>query len=426
MNYLRFFNKLSLARQPSPIRVLTAILQDSPPTMISMAGGMPNVDTFPIKSATVDLVDGTKLDLDVNIIRQALQYSPTPGIPGLLKWMKTLQEDVHKIHTLAPTENSHDILITNGSQDGICKTFEMMVKKGDNVLVETPTYSGTLAALKPLGCRIIPVGSDNDGLVPSLLSKALSMWEPSEALDAQSDIPKLLYLIPNGGNPTGHGLTEERKKEIYEIAQKYNILILEDDPYFYVQFKRPYVPSLLSMDDDRRVIRFDSFSKLISSGMRIGSVTGAKPITDRISLHMQASVMHASGLSQVVLYEILKNWGHEGFHVHASRVTEFYRTRKEQCIQAAEKHLKGLAEWSEPTGGMFLWLKVNVPDTYKMITVKARAKEVLFVPGNAFQIDDSLPCQFIRASYSLCSAEDMDMAFERLAALIREEQTSIN
>ena len=95
-----------------------------------------------------------------------------------------------------------------------------------------------LSQLKPLGCRMIPVGSDKHGLVPSLLSQALSMWEPSDVHDPDSDIPKLLYLIPNAGNPTGHGLTEERKREIYSIAQKYNLIILEDDPYFYLQFNR--------------------------------------------------------------------------------------------------------------------------------------------------------------------------------------------
>ncbi|KAL4236869.1 hypothetical protein ACF0H5_005254 [Mactra antiquata] len=415
MNYSRFLNTLSLARQPSAIRVLTAILQQSKPTMISMAGGMPNVGTFPIESASFKLSDGTMLEMDNTKMKQALQYTPTPGVPELVKWIKQLQKLEHK-----PLYSDWDLLVTNGSQDAICKCFEAMVTPGDKVLIETPSYPGTLAIVKPMDCDLIPVKSDKNGLDPNDLEQIMSKWDSTPT--SHSDIPKVLYLIPNGGNPTGHGLTEERKSKIYKIAQKYDLMILEDDPYYYLQFSKPYVPSLLSRDIDGRVVRFDSFSKLISSGMRIGCVTGPKPITDRISLHMQCSVMHSSALSQMVLLEVLKNWDEDGFFKHVDKVTNFYRQRKDQCIKAAEKHLNGLAEWSEPSGGMFLWLKLNVPDTFELITVKAREKEVLFVPGNAFQIDGSKPCQYVRASYSTCSEEQMDMAFSRLASLIREEQ----
>ncbi|KAL5022207.1 hypothetical protein ScPMuIL_001362 [Solemya velum] len=202
-------------------------------------------------------------------------------------------------------------------------------------------------------------------------------------------------------------------------------MILEDDPYFYVQFQRPYVPSYLSMDVDGRVIRFDSFSKLISSGIRLGFVSGPEPIINKLALHMQTSVMHASGLSQVVLLKVLQKMGYNGFEKHAAEVAKFYEEKRDQCLEAARKHLTGLAEWSTPTGGMFLWLKLlNVEDSFRMITVKAPEKEVLFVPGSAFMVDDTKPCPFVRASYSNVTAEQMDKAFERLAELIREEQKS--
>lgn len=417
MKYARFLNKLSMSRQPSPIRVLTAILQQSKPTMISMAGGMPNVNTFPIESASFRLSNGTQLEMKPELMKKALQYTQTPGVPELVKWIKGLQERAHSPPNPAGVE-SWDLLVTNGSQDGICKSFEAMVSPGDKVLIEVPSYPGTLAALKPMDCELIPVQSDKNGLDPGDLENVMSQWHVSD-----NDIPKLLYLIPNGGNPTGHGLTEDRKRKIYSIAQKYNLLILEDDPYYYLQFNKPYVPSFLSMDVDGRVVRFDSFSKLISSGMRIGCVTGPKPILDRIALHMQASVMHASSLSQMVLFQILNHWGYDGFDNHVDTVTQFYREKKDLCIKAAQKHLTGLAEWNEPSGGMFLWMRLNVPDTYTMITVKAREREVLFVPGNAFQLDGNQPCQFVRASYSMCTEEQMNMAFERLAALIKEEQS---
>lgn len=423
MNYTRFLNSLSLARKPSPIRILTAILNESSPEMISMAGGMPNTQTFPIVEASFKLRDGTVLELDQNIMNKGLQYAPTPGLPDLVQWINGLQSRVHNPPTY--NDKSHqgqmECLVTCGSQDGLCKAFEALVSEGDNVLLEHPTYSGTLAIVGPMAANLIPVNSDSHGLDPSHLRKTLSRWSPSDLSTPGSGVPKILYCIPNGGNPTGTSLSLERKKEIYKIAQEYDLLILEDDPYFYIQFTKPYIPSLLSMDVDGRVLRFDSMSKLLSSGMRIGVLTGPKPIVDRVNLHMQCSVMHASGLSKVFLIKLFEHWGHDGFLEHAEKTAAFYEMKRDLCLKSAEKHLKGLAEWSLPTGGMFLWLKLNVKDTKKMIEVKAREKNVLFVPGSAFMIDQTQPCSYIRASYSTATPEEMDLAFKRLADLIREE-----
>lgn len=425
MNYSRFFNPTSLARQPSPIRVLTAIVAAGPPSLISMAGGMPNADLFPIQEASLTLRDGSVLKIDSEQMKKALQYSPTPGMSDLLQWVKTLQKDVHNPPTMGikDPEKQLDILITTGSQDGICKTMEACLQEGQNVLLETPSYPGTLALVKPLRTKILEVKSDQHGLDPTHLRQALSTWRPSEAEDESSDIPKLLYLIPNGGNPTGTGLTLDRKKEIYEIARMYDLIILEDDPYFYLQFNDPYVPSFLSMDVDGRVIRFDSFSKLLSGGARVGFVTGPKAVLDRIALHMQASVMHTSGLAQTCLYTVLQSMGHAGFRSHAINVANFYRQQCNACIAAAERHLRGLAEWYVPSGGMFLWMRLlNIKDSFQLITEKARAAEVLFVPGRAFMVDDTAPTPYIRASYSLVSPDEMDTAFKRLATLLKEEK----
>lgn len=422
MNYTRYFNPVSLARKPSPIRILTAILNKSSPDMISMAGGMPNPDTFPITEASFKLRDGTVIELDKKIMNQGLQYAPTPGLPSLLDWIKGLQTNIHNPPTNNPDHPGQmDCLITNGSQDGLCKVFEAMVCEGDNVLLEHPVYSGTLAIVGPMNSNLLAVDSDAQGLNPSHLRKVLSRWSPSDVGNPGSGIPKILYCIPNGGNPTGSSLTLERKKEVYKIAQEYDLLILEDDPYFYIQFSKPYIPSLLSLDVDGRVIRFDSMSKLLSSGMRIGVLTGPKPIVDRINLHMQCSVMHASGLSMVFLAKIFEHWGYVGFLDHAAKTAKFYETKRDMCLAAAERHLKGLAEWSIPTGGMFLWLKLNVKDTKSMIEVKAMKRNVLFVPGNVFMIDSTSPCPYVRASYSTATEEQMDLAFKRLADLIIEE-----
>ncbi|XP_041360154.1 kynurenine/alpha-aminoadipate aminotransferase, mitochondrial-like [Gigantopelta aegis] len=389
-----------------------------------MAGAWPNPEFFLIKDISLTLKDGSKLDVDRSLVTRAMQYSSTSGFPELIKWVKDLQEKVHKPPTLEITDENKqlDIIITNGSQDGICKTLEACVSAGDNVLIEVPTYAGTLAILNPLKPKILPVESDKDGIIPGSIRRHLSKWNPEDSQNPKSSIPKILHCVPNGGNPTGSQLTWERKKAIYKLCQDYDIIIMEDDPYFYLQFSKPYVPSFLSMDVDGRVMRFDTFTKVMSSGMRIGCLSGPRALVNKIIQHQQVSAVHSSGLSQVALFTILQEMGHTGFLQHCDKVADFYKRQRDACLAAANKHLSGLAEWVEPSGGMFVWLKLpQIKDTYKLIWEKAREKEVLFVPGNAFMIDSSVPCQYLRSAYSLVSAEDMDKAFERLSAIIKEE-----
>jgi len=150
-----------------------------------------------------------------------------------------------------------------------------------------------------------------------------------------------MYVNPTGANPTGKIYSLERKKRIYELCCLKDILILEDDPYFYMQFSDHRVPSFFSMDVEGRVLRMDSLSKILSSGIRLGFISGPKPLVERIMLHMQVSVVHASSLSQVITSELLGAWQEEGFFKHLDNVRDFYRKRRDVMVAAADKHLKG-------------------------------------------------------------------------------------
>jgi len=423
MNYLRYLNSVSLARKPSPIRKLTEILASSPPSMISLAGGMPNSTTFPFQECEIKTKDGASLKLGESDMKVALQYCPTQGLGPLIQWLKSLQRMVHAPPAWENGNEAHfDVVVTSGSQDGLCKAMEMMLSKGDKVLMDTPAYPGTLAILKPMGTNILAVKSDHDGMIPESLEEILSQWSPDDANDPDSDIPKVLVVIPNASNPSGSTLPLERRKRIYALAQKYNLLIIEDDPYFYLQFSKPYTPSFMSMDVDGRVLRSDSFSKILSSGLRVGFLTGPKPLLQRLTLHMQVSVMHCSSMSQMMVLAFLRHRGHDGFLQHVDLVTDFYRSQKNLAAAAAKTHLLGVAEWSEPKGGMFLWIKVpGIADTKAMIEEKAMAKEVLLVPGCAFEVDETAPSQYLRAAFSVATGEQIDVAFQRLRILIEEE-----
>ncbi|XP_066536619.1 kynurenine/alpha-aminoadipate aminotransferase, mitochondrial isoform X2 [Hoplias malabaricus] len=374
MNYTRFLTAVSVARKPSPIRILS-------------------------------------------------KPWPTSSIPELVSWMKELQKRLHDPPTAgySPERGQMELCVTTGSQEGLCKVFEMLVNPGDNVLLDAPTYSGTLAALQPLGCNIVNVPSDQYGMIPDKLQDILAQWVPTDTQKPDSTSPKVLYTIPNGGNPTGASMTLERKQKIYELARKHDFLIIEDDPYYFLQFQKPWAPTFLSLDVDGRVIRTDSFSKILSSGLRIGFVTGPKPLVDRVVLHIQASTMHTSTFTQLMVSQLLHTWGQDGFLKHIDGVVEFYRGQRNAMLSSADKWLKDVAEWHAPAAGMFLWIKLKgIKDTQQLIMEKALKKEVLLVPGGVFNIHSSEPCPYVRAAFSLSTPQQIDEAFKRLSALIKE------
>ncbi|KAL0482674.1 2-aminoadipate aminotransferase [Acrasis kona] len=418
MNYTKFFSKMSLLRQPSPIRSLAPLLKL--PGMISLAGGLPNPLSFPFESCTFNLKDGSQISLDKAAMSIALQYSPSEGIADLYEVLKSHQIEKHSL----VDRQDWNIIITSGSQDALTKAFEMLLDPGeDAVLVENPTYTGALAALHPLQPEMIEVPIDANGIIPEELERVITEYKGAKKI-------KFLYTIPTGQNPSGASLTVDRKKKILEIAEKFDFLVLEDDPYFYLNLvekenindKTDSDVTMLSMDGSGRVLRFDSLSKVLSSGIRIGWCTGPSPLIQRIHLHQQANSLHTSGLSQGVTAALLNEWGQDGLTQHVAKVQELYRKQRDMFVKSVEKHLKGYVEYSVPTAGMFLWMKlIGVEDSKSFIEEKAREKKVLMVPGQAFQPNDK-PGPYVRASFSVEGQENMDLACERLAELLKENR----
>ncbi|KAL9186804.1 hypothetical protein ACHAXT_010524 [Thalassiosira profunda] len=343
--------------------------------MISLGGGMPNAATFPFEKISVQC-RGTeaKLTLEGKSLEEALQYSPTPGLPALnaLLWERQVEE--HNPPECTGIERA--LTITQGSQDGLSKAFDMLLDADDALLVESPTYSGSLAYLQPKGCKLVEIECDDGGLIPEKLEATLRKWD--EAVDGRR--PRALYTIPTGSNPTGASLSLERKRRIYDIASEFDLIILEDDPYYFVRLEgdRSEHPSFLEMDTDARVLRFDSFSKILSSGMRLGFVTGPKPLIDRINLHTQASNLHPTGLTQAMVLGLLQQWGTDGWEEHLKGVCDFYRSQRDHFLDSASGHLAGLAEWNVPSAGMFVWMKLlGVDDAQELIETRAVESKVL-------------------------------------------------
>ncbi|XP_071452642.1 kynurenine/alpha-aminoadipate aminotransferase, mitochondrial-like [Hetaerina americana] len=420
LDYSRFLNPLSSRRSPSKIREITKLYAVAPPGTVFFAGGFPNPRTFPFAETKITLKDGTTFTLSGKSLESALQYQPTQGYPPLVKQLREMTLKTHN----PPNWENYEILVTTGSQDGLSKAFDMSLEEGEPVIVQHPIYTGALAAIKPLCPQFICIPEDENGMRPDKLKESLEACFKNKSVNDERGVPKLMYITPTGGNPTGTVLPLERKKEIYQLACKYNLLILEDDPYYHLHFMNENPISFLSMDTEGRVLRFDSFSKILSSGIRLGFVTGPKQLVKMIELHMQVGCLHTASLSQVIASNLFELWDSGKLNKHIESVQTFYKSKRDMMIRAAEKYLTGLAEWNVPKAGMFLWVKVKgVQDVYDMVSIRAVQKNVLVVPGHAFLADPSQPCPYIRLSYTMPSEEEINKGMANLAELIKEEQS---
>ncbi|KAG7206641.1 hypothetical protein KM043_000319 [Ampulex compressa] len=411
MDYAKFFTTVSCRRKSSMIRRITEAYMETP-NSITLASGMPNSGTFPFKEIAVKFKDDGDRVLQGRDLSLSLQYGPTPGYSPLVKKWQEFQKTYH-----SPKREDWRIAFTVGSQDGCNKIFEMILEEGEPLMMQTPTYTGVLSSVAPFLPDLIEIPQDADGIIPEQID-----FECEKRLRDNKPMPKLLYVNPTGANPTGSTLTEFRREQIYTLAQKYNFLILEDDPYYFLHFGDKQPTSFFSLDTDGRVIRLDSFSKILSAGLRLGVVTAHKDIINKLIVHIENTVLHTSSLSQMLLYKLFEIWQLNQFQSHFNDVRKFYQEKRDIMLVAIEKHLSGLAEWSAPTGGMFVWIKITgIDNVFDLVVNKCVQNKLFVLPGHAFNYVDTKPDQHIRICYSYATPEEIDTGLSILARLIQEE-----
>ncbi|XP_063590066.1 kynurenine/alpha-aminoadipate aminotransferase, mitochondrial-like [Penaeus indicus] len=406
MDYTKFFSVNASRRKPSWIGRLRKFA--SSPSVLWLAGGLPNPSRFPFSEAKLTLRDGTVVNISPETMAAALQYGNKEGNVQLLNYLSDLTQGLHAPPCWSRTKQ----LITVG-QDGLAKAFVMLVDPGDYVIVPQFCSIGSFSELSALNPRYISVEEDEEGMLAEDLRSTLAQLEFR---------PKVMYVSPSSNSPSGKRMSEQRRRAIYAIACEYDFLILEDDPYYFLHFKDDLPPSFLNLDNKGRVIRFDSFSDVVNTGVLTEVITGPEPLVEKILQHVQATVLGGIGLSQALFTELFRAWGVDGFLRHVREVRQLYCNKRDAMLMAAERHLTGLCEWNVPEGGMFLWLKVpGIKCTQGMLARCCADKNLLLVPGNAFTTNPKLPCQYMRACYSTATLEQMDKALKILADLIREE-----
>ena len=380
---------------PSIIREILKVTER--PGIVSLAGGLPSADTFPVQ-AVRDATERVLRDAP----REALQYAASEGFAPLREWVAAHLAQQHGMQV-----HADQVLITNGSQQGLDLAAKVLIDAGSRVLVETPTYLGALQAFAPYEPQVEALASDPEGPLPA-------------ALAAAAPGARFAYLLPNFQNPTGHVYTEARRVGLVAAARRANLPLLEDNPYGDLWYDAPPPPPLAARWPEG-VIYLGSFSKVLSPGLRLGYVVAPPALYPKLLQAKQAADLHTSIFSQRVVYEVIRN-GLLDTHVPTLRAR--YKLQRNAMEVALEKHLAGLAQWQKPAGGMFFWLDLPAGLDAMALLPEAVDAGMAFVPGEPFYAT-SPARNTLRLSFVSVAADRIEAGVAALARVLRKAEAAL-
>jgi 2-aminoadipate transaminase len=385
----------------SVIRELLKLTEQ--PDIISFGGGLPAPEVFPVK----EFREACNYVLD-HFGAQALQYSTTEGYRPLREMIAR-----HTCRYMVEV-TPENILITSGSQQALDFVGRLFINRGDYIVVESPSYLGALQAWNAYGAQYIPVRMDENGMVVDDLEAALRVG------------PKFIYVLPNFQNPSGATLSLERRKKLIEIADKYGVPIIEDDPYGQLRYEGEHIPSLVTLDSEYRgknggtysgnVIYLSTFSKLLAPGLRLAWVIAPEQVIRRLVMAKQAADLHTASFNQYVAYEV----GKGGFlDEHVKVIRAVYKERRDVMLEMMDEMFPPEVHWTRPQGGMFLWgIMPECMDAAEVLKVAIQRK-VAFVPGEAFHACGG-GRNTMRINFSYSSPETIREGITRLGTTLKE------
>lgn len=378
---------------PSAIREI--MKYSSVPGFISLALGSPAPNAFPAREIS---------EISARIFSErpvdALQYSVTEGYTPLREHLAEYMKEKHSIG-----RDFDNIIITSGAQQVMELATKTLCNEGDVVICESPTFIGSLNAFRSYRTKQVGVEMESDGINIEKLEAALKA-NPNA---------KLIYTIPNFQNPTGITMSLEKRRAVYELAKKYGVLILEDNPYGDIRFSGEPLPTIKSMDEEGIVIYAGSFSKVLSPGLRVGFTVAPAPIVQKMVVCKQVSDVHTQIWSQMVAHTFMTEYDYEA---HLERIRGVYRDKSALTDSLLKEHLSGFMEWSSIEGGLFYWLKLPQNVDLQTFCTRAAENKVAVVPGTAFSVQDE-PMPFVRINYSAPTDEKLAQAIELLGGVAK-------
>jgi len=394
MDY-HFSDRVS-ALKPSAIREI--LKHTSNPEVIPFAAGNPAAEAFPsevIKKLSDSILSSDPIG--------ALQYSITEGYVPL---RNRLKKELAKKNCF--TEGRDDLIITSGAQQANELACKVLCSDGDTLICENPSFIGSLNAFKSYNVNIVGVDLEDDGI---------NIEKLEEAVKSNKNV-KLLYLIPNFQNPTGNTMSLEKRKAVYELAVKYDFIILEDNPYGDLRFSGTEIPSIKSMDTEGRVIYSRTFSKILAPGLRVGYVSAPKEIISKIIVCKQVSDVHTNIWAQQICDRFMET---VDMNEHLASLRKIYKSKYELMASGIREHFSDDVRVTKPEGGLFLW--ATLPEGKDMMAFCKKAVEeykVAVVPGVAFIISQNDKTNSFRMNFSTPSDEMIVRGCEILGRLTKE------
>lgn len=383
----------------SEIRELLKLIER--PDVISFAGGIPDPALFPTKE--IENIYSRVLS-DQSRAAKALQYSVSEGDADLRRWIVGYMADKNVSCT---TDN---ILITNGSQQGLEFLGKMFLSPDDTVLAALPTYLGALQAFSAYQPNYASFDTNQ------------THQEITQQAAERAGAVKFTYVVPDFDNPTGETMSQSRRHTLLDQAYALDIPVIEDSPYYALRYDGLDEPCLQSLDIERcgsidgsRVIHCGSFSKVFTPGLRVGWICAARGLIDKLTLIKQASDLNSPAINQMVIYELAQN----GFDDQVQRARVSYRIKRDAMLAALVEHMPKGAQWSRPEGGLFVWLSLPEPfDAAKFLPIAVEKAGIAYVPGQAFHWNGQ-GANTLRLSFSLADVEDIHAGIKRFGEVLR-------
>lgn len=381
------FSHRSLRLQSSVIREILKITMR--PEVTSFAGGLPSPTTFPLEK--IKIAFDTVLSQHGKI---ALQYGPTNGYMPLRAWVAdSLSTSFSKI---LPEQ----VLIVSGSQQGLDLLGKILIDEGSKVVVETPSYLGALQAFSLYGPKFISMPSNEEELI-------------SSTIQIVGKNSSLLYALPNFQNPTGRTLSIICRIALVEACTSIGLPLIEDDPYGALSYDNNLLPKMLNMNPNG-VIYMGSFSKVLTPGIRLGYVVAPTPLIHKMEQAKQGSDLHTAQLTQMVVYEIIK----DGFlQTHIPTICKLYANQCKVMLKALQTYFPVEVTWTQPTGGMFIWVTLPNHIDSSILLNEAVKQLVAFVPGAPFYAT-SPQTNTLRLSFVTVPPERIQIGIQLLGKLI--------
>lgn len=397
------FSSMAGRLRRSEIRELLKLTRD--PETISFAGGLPDPAIFPYEA-----VEAAAAKTIRENGRLALQYCPTEGEPFLK------EQIVQFMARHGEKADQSNILVVASSQQGIDLLSKIFLDPGDPIIIERPTYVGTLQSFRAFDADFHGIDLDEDGINPEELEKLVIRM-----IDAGRK-PKFVYIIPDFQNPSGITLSLERRKEIIALASKYDLVIVEDSPYRELRFRGDLLPSLYSLDTEGRVIQLKTFSKIFCPGLRLGWIVAPPQVIDKMVMAKQGTDLCTAAYVSILAAYMLQDKSVDR-QIEISK--NLYARKIKVMLNALEEQMPKIdgLSWSKPDGGMFLWLRLpEYMDAVEMIADAIKVK-VAYVIGSSFFYDGSNR-NTIRLNYSYPTEEQIVQGISRLAHLVKLKEAT--